>query len=113
MIRDYFGCGAISAKGPNSAVMTYSVYRRRDLESVIIPFFERYPMLSRKQEDFLKFRDIVLAMQRNEHRTEDGFRRIVEIAFSMNKRGKQRRYRIEEVLRNPQRLHAEQLEFQS
>ena len=101
LIRDFFGCGRIAEKGPNSDVMTYSVYRRRDLESVIIPFFDRYPLVSRKHEDFLKFRDVVLAMQQGLHRTDDGFRRIVELAFSMNQRGKQRRYRLEEVLAEP------------
>jgi hypothetical protein len=68
---------------------------------VIIPFFERYPLLSRKREDFTKFREIVLMMQQRLHRTDGGFRRIVELAFSMNKRGKQRRYRLEDVLAKP------------
>jgi LAGLIDADG DNA endonuclease family protein len=107
-LRDFFGCGRISAKGPNSHVMTYSVYRRADLVKRIIPFFDVHPLISRKQEDFMKFREIVLAMTRKEHRTEEGFKRLVELGFSMNQRGKQRRYAIEEVLRNPQRLHAEQ-----
>jgi LAGLIDADG DNA endonuclease family protein len=100
-LRGFFGCGRITPKGPNSSVMTYSVYRRSDLESVIVPFFEHHPLLSRKQEDFLKFREIVRLMKRKLHRTDDGFRRIVELAFSMNQRGKQRRYRIEEVLAEP------------
>jgi hypothetical protein len=100
-LKDFFGCGRITAKGPNSDVMTYSVYRRRDLESVIIPFFERYPLLSRKHQDFMKFREIVLMMQRRLHRKDEGFRRIVELAFSMNQRGKQRRYRLEDVLAKP------------
>jgi hypothetical protein len=100
-VRMFFGCGRITAKGPNSNVMTYSVYRRRELESVIIPFFERYPLVSRKHEDFVKFRDVVLMMQQRLHRTDAGFQRIVEIAFSMNQRGKQRRYRLEEVLAKP------------
>jgi hypothetical protein len=100
-LKDFFNCGRITAKGPNSDVLTYSVYRRRDLESVIIPFFERYPLLSRKHEDFTKFREIVLMMQARLHRTDDGFRHIVELAFSMNQRGKQRRYRLEDVLAKP------------
>jgi len=112
-IRDFFGLGHISAKGPNSSVMTYSVYRREDQESVIIPFFDRYPLVSKKQDDFLKFREIVTLMQRKAHRTDEGFLAIVELAFAMNQRGKQRRYRIEEVMRNPQRLHAEQLVLKS
>jgi hypothetical protein len=100
-LRDFFGCGRIRAKGPNSDVLTYSVYRRRDLESVIIPFFERCPLLSRKQEDFEKFREIVLMMQQRLHLTDEGFRRIVELAFTMNQRGKQRRYRLEDILAKP------------
>jgi hypothetical protein len=100
-LRSFFDCGRIVSKGPNSAVMTYSVYRRADLESAIVPSFERCPLRSRKQEDFLKFREIVRMMQAKAHRTDDGFRRIVEIAFSMNKNGKQRRFSLEEVLAEP------------
>src|SRR5205823_5076832 len=96
----FFGCGHITPKGPNSSVMTYSVYRRRDLESVVIPFFA-HPLLSEKHEDFRKFRSVVLAMARKEHGTEEGFRRIVETAFSMNQRGKQRRYQLTDVLPEP------------
>ena len=100
-LRDFFGCGRISSKGPNSSVMTYSVYRRSELESVIIPFFERYPLMSRKHEDFVKWSEVVRLMQRKAHRTEEGFRRIVELAFATNQRGKQRRYRMEDVLAEP------------
>jgi len=100
-LRDFFGCGRITPKGPNSPVMTYSVYRRANLESAIVPFFERCPLRSRKHEDFVKFREVVRLMQAKAHRTDDGFRRIIEIAFSMNKNGKQRRYKLEEVLTEP------------
>ena len=40
-------------------------------------------------------------MSEKAHRTDAGFRRIVELAFSMNRRGKQRRYTIEQVLPEP------------
>jgi hypothetical protein len=100
-IQEFFGCGQIRPKGPKSSVLTYSVYRRSDLESVIVPFFERHQLRSPKCDDFAKFGEIVRLMQRKAHQTEDGFRRIVELAFSMNQRGKQRRYRIEDVLAEP------------
>jgi LAGLIDADG DNA endonuclease family protein len=100
-IRQFFDCGRIVPKGPHSSVLTYSVYRRSDLELAIVPFFERNPLLSGKQQDFLKFSEVVRLMQKKEHQTEEGFRRIVELAFSMNQRGKQRRYRLEEVLAEP------------
>jgi hypothetical protein len=81
--------------------MTYAVSGRRDLEASVIPFFEKHPLRSSKQQDFEKFREIVLAMQRKEHLTRDGFRKVVELAFGMNKRGKQRRYTIEQILAEP------------
>ncbi len=100
-LRDFFGCGRITSKGPKSSVMTFAVSRRRDLETIIVPFFETYPLRTSKRGDFLKFRDIVRSMQRKEHLTEAGYREIVTLAFSMNKRGKQRRYTIEDILPEP------------
>ena len=35
-IRDFFGCGSITSKGPNSAIMTYAVSRRRELKETVI-----------------------------------------------------------------------------
>jgi hypothetical protein len=40
-------------------------------------------------------------MKENKHLTKDGFRTIVLLAFSMNKRGKQRRYKLEDILAEP------------
>jgi hypothetical protein len=81
--------------------MTFAVYGRRDLERSVIPFFEQHPLQSTKQQDFLKFRRVVLAMQQKQHRMDDGFQRIVALAFSMNHNGKQRRYTLEEILAEP------------
>ena len=97
-LRRYFGCGSITSKGPNSNVMTYSVHSRRMLETVVIPFFDEHPLVSNKHHDYLRFRQVVLLMQRKEHLTRDGFCRIVELAFSMNQRSKQRKYRKENLL---------------
>ena len=100
-LREFFGCGSLVPKGPKSSVVTYSVHARRDLESVIIPFFERHPLVSKKRLDFLTFAKIVRMMRQKEHLTDAGFRRIVELAFTMNQHGKQRKYRREEILAEP------------
>jgi hypothetical protein len=100
-LRGFFGCGSITSKGPNSSVMTFSVYRQKDMQSVIITFFERYTMLSKKHEDFVKFGEVVRLLESKAHRTETGFMEIAKIAFSMNQHGKQRKYTLEEVLAEP------------
>jgi hypothetical protein len=100
-MREFFGCGRITSKGPGSDVMTYAVSGKKDLADKVISFFEKHPLRTDKRADFEKFRGVVQAMSRKEHRTDDGFRKIVHLAFSMNKRGKQRRYTIDEVLAEP------------
>ncbi len=74
------------------------------------PFFERNPLLSSKQADVETFARIVRAMSRNEHLTEAGFGRLLELALSMNGGGRSRKVRWRDVvaLQNPQRLHARQ-----
>ena len=92
-----YGCGAIRSKGPKSSVLTYSVSRLTDLESEVIPFFERYP-LRVKAEDFERFAAIVRWMRANEHLNPEGFERAVRLAYEMNAHGKQRSRSIDEIL---------------
>jgi hypothetical protein len=96
-IKDFLGCGRITPKGPNSNVLTYSIDSRKNLEKALIPFLDAYPIASNKWHDYLKFREIVLSMQEGTHKEKKGFCRLVELAFSMNKRGKQRKYTIQQV----------------
>ncbi len=91
-------CGKIHPKPGNPDILVYSVSNRKSLIEKVIPFFEKYKLLSNKWYDFLKFREIVKAMEKREHLTKEGFEKIVKIAFSMNKLGKQRKYSIKEIL---------------
>jgi len=92
-----FGCGFVRPKGPTSRVLTYSVYNLRELDEMVIPFFEQHP-LRVKNRDFAAFALIVRAMRRKEHLGSDGFARLVEVAYGMNANGKQRSRSLEEVL---------------
>ena len=64
----------------------YVVRRRTDLLETIIPFFERYPMLSSKQQDFEKFARCVHLISAGRHLTTDGLIEIAEITQTMNRR---------------------------
>jgi hypothetical protein len=92
-----FGCGFIRPKGPNSSVLTYSVYNLRELDELVIPFFEQHP-LRVKHHDFAAFARIVRAMRRKEHLTDNGFEELVRLAYGMNAHGKQRSRSLESVL---------------
>jgi hypothetical protein len=95
--RSYFGCGYVRPKGSNSDVLTYSVSALRELEEIVVPFFGTYRLWA-KDRDFRLFADIVRAVRRKEHLTDEGFERIVQMAYRMNANGKQRSRTHGEVL---------------
>ncbi len=97
-IRSYFECGYIRSKGPNSNVLTFSVESRSSIQKKVIPHFLEYPLQSRKSNDFEIFRQIVSAMENKEHYDLLGFLRIIKLAFQMNPHGKNRKYRLEDIV---------------
>ena len=99
-IKKFFSCGSIRPKGENSNVLTFSVESRRSIKEKIIPHFIQYPLQSRKAEDFLLFRKIVEAMERKEHHDIDMFVHLVNLAFCMNPHGKNRKYRLNDVIKD-------------
>ncbi len=93
------GCGALrqNHRGSNDHTYVLVVRRRKDLLERVIPFFERNPLLSSKQEEFTAFATIVKAMERGEHLLTNGFERLAAKALRMNGGGRYRRlYRSSE-----------------
>lgn len=60
--------------------------RVRKLDHLIdvADFFLRHSLKTKKNVDFLKFRDVLLMMKKEEHLSESGLRRIATIASQMN-----------------------------
>ena len=98
IFRDTLRCGYIRPKSPKSDVLVLIVDNRRWLMEKIIPFFDEYSIISQKREDYEKFREILVRMERKEHHTREGFLKIVKIALTMNKNGKQRKYKLNDIL---------------
>jgi len=96
-LTSFFGCGHVRSKGGSSRVLTYAVDSLRQLEAVVVPFFEQHQLVV-KAADYRRFALIVGAMRRREHLTREGFERLVHIAYAMNGQGKQRKRTIEQVL---------------
>ncbi len=108
LIRRRLGCGYIKPNSRRDRALVYVVRDRAALVARVIPFFERYPLLSTKQADFEKFARIVRGMAHGHHRTSTGFHELLELALSMNGGGRNRRVRWHELvaIQNPQRLYA-------
>ena len=99
-IKNYFRVGAIRSKGPNSNVLTYSVESRLAIKEKIIPHFFKYPLQTQKSKDFSLFCEILEAMDNNEHHQIDGLVRIITLAFQMNPHGKNRKYKLNDIIQS-------------
>ena len=86
-LKAFFNCGVVRRN--HGERMAYRVRSAQHLWERIVPFFEKHPLKSKKRLDFLKFRRILLLMQRGEHLTAEGIERIRQIASKMN-RGRER-----------------------
>lgn len=82
-LKSYFGCGVVRKN--NGDRMAYRVRDREHLLKVIVPFFQKHPLVSKKRIDFEKFRTVLLMMTREVHLTPQGVDEIRHIASQMNR----------------------------
>ena len=86
-LKEFFGCGVVRQNHGDRRA--YRVRGVEHLQERIIPFFEKHSLKTKKHLDFLKFRKVLMMMQRNEHLTLEGIEKIRQIASEMN-RGRER-----------------------
>lgn len=83
--------------GITDRTLKYEVRRLDDLLEKVLPHFERYPLLSKKQQDVKLLKEICLRMKKGEHVTPKGLQKIMTLAFTMNPSGI-RRYSQKDIL---------------
>ena len=84
LIQNYFqGIGYISKINSKSTV-EFRVSDITSLKNIILPHFERYPLLTNKYKDFIIFKQIVLLMSDNKHTNLEGLKEILEQRASLN-----------------------------
>lgn len=89
LFRETFRCGTIRCR--EDKVCYFEVVKLQDILERVVPFFERYALLSAKQKDFLIFRKIARLMEKKKHLQRKGLGRIIELRNPMNRGGKNRR----------------------
>ncbi len=85
----YFGCGHIR-RDWGDRTLKYEVRKINDLLEKVIPHFEKFPLKSAKQKDFLRFAEICRQMKVLEHHKVSGLRKILKSAYKMNGSGKRK-----------------------
>lgn len=125
LIKRYLQCGTIRYR--NDDAWVYEVDNRTALHTHIIPFFEKYPFLSKKKKaDFARFKKILTILDRHASTTLDDLVEILGLLDEIESKSK-RKFSNQEILprahtfwdtnqdkieklntkmKNPQRLHA-------
>ena len=100
LAKRVFGTGRIAPKPGNEVVLVYSIVSRRSLVEQVIPFYEQYMVYASKykQENFKMFKAVVDIMINGGHHTKEGMLKIVDLAYSLNHAGKQRKRPKQEVI---------------
>jgi LAGLIDADG endonuclease len=96
LFHETLGCGSLRRAGNGG--WYWEVNRLSDISSLIVPFFERFPLVGKKANDFDLFRSAV-ALLRKSVVSDDDYVRIVQLREGMNRGGK-RRYSAERILRD-------------
>jgi len=82
-LKAYFGCGVVRVNHGDR--MAYRVRSADQLREIIVPFFMKHPLKTRKNVDFKKFRKVLLKMEKGIHLTNEGIEEIRNIATQMNR----------------------------
>jgi len=83
LIKSNFGnIGYITSEIKDS--LQYQISSLKDLTNVIIPHFERYPLITQKRADFELFKMVVEIMNRKENLTAEGLQAIINIRATLN-----------------------------
>lgn len=84
-MQSFFGgIGDITIRKQDNSVY-FTVKSVKDIINVIIPHFEKNPLLTEKQADFELFKQIVVMMHNKQHLTPEGLNKIISLKASLNK----------------------------
>ena len=78
-LKNYFGCGSISVDNSMFDAYKYLVSNKEDLINIIIPHFDKYPLVGSKHLDFLDFKRAIFLSREN-------LGEILSIKKNMNKK---------------------------
>ncbi|MBI4158196.1 MAG: LAGLIDADG family homing endonuclease [Candidatus Yanofskybacteria bacterium] len=91
-IKKFFDCGGVFINkrydNHNEHLYRYCVRSISELQTRIVPFFERFQLHTYKANDFLIFKKVVALMAKKKHLTETGWKKVLRLASEMNRRKK-------------------------
>ena len=96
-IKRWIGCGNLQTR--KDGVSYYVISNYRAINERVIPFFKRFRFRSeKKKKNFSIFCQIAEMMNRKEHLSEQGFKKLMKLREKLNEdRGRRRKYTVQNV----------------
>lgn len=89
-VQNFFGCGGIyenkRSDNHRESLYRFCVRNKSDLLEKICPFFDEYPLITAKKDDFELFKKGLKVIKNGKHLTKEGFIEIQNIASKMNRK---------------------------
>lgn len=83
-IQDFFGGIGYISKPNNRSTVEFRVSTLKDINNIIIPHFDNYPLITKKLYDYNFFKKVALFMLNKEHNKIEGLQKIVSLKASIN-----------------------------
>jgi hypothetical protein len=97
LFHQTLGCGTLRRAGTGG--WYWEVNRLPDLARRIVPFFDRFPIVGQKAEDFRLWRGAVMLLLPADGLSDQDYHQVLALRERMNRGGK-RRYRMDGILRD-------------
>ena len=98
MAHEYFQAGRIKPKYGNPDVLVFAIMSRPALVRSVVSFLEACLEFSARRSDYESFLSAIYLLETGFHKTPEGLASIVELGYSMNMGGKQRRLPLNDIL---------------
>lgn len=104
LMKKHFNCGIIKQR--KDGLHSYDVTNPKEIQEVIIPFFNKYSFLSNsKKRNFKIFKQITKLMKDKKHLNPKGFKKLLQLRESLNEgKGRTRKYTMENVLESSETI---------
>jgi|SRR4030095_4834136 hypothetical protein len=83
-IQNFFGGIGYISKSNNIFTVEFRVSTLKDIVNIIIPHFDKYPLITKKYYDYILFKQVILFMLSKVHNTLEGLQEIINYKASIN-----------------------------
>lgn len=83
-LKNFFSCGNIHLDNKKENAYKFNVNRIDDIINIIIPHFDKYPLLTSKNLDYLDFKKVAFLIKSGSHLNKENQEKIIYIKNNMN-----------------------------